>query len=525
MREKTKAYKEWALAVVNNTQNPLFREHIRHPWQEFGFDIDSRVCIFEFEGDHRGKDNPQFDDARDMLMHWENTPKDGTSETKNRRIILVQDMHPRIIELLGVKLDIPPHFFLAHCDGFVDLSVIDDAYAKQNSSTYWKVTVPRWRSIPENVPNGDYYVEAGNFSRLELQKNTRLTYASLESLVSYWGKSYEPDSWTAVVLIDPYKTYLRPKSTDSSNTPARYELTDISFNRDFLYEVMNTGIRSDTRQSSQRSTFDAAVAAYGSDQLDKLPHTKDPFTGTMFVRNIIRSAWEDFVIRRAREVHDLIIEDQMEHDTSNSGKYQARISSWDTSTIDSYQALMIIRQVIHDEKNAVNSIMWKFRCRDTLSPPPQRNLSQDGNVQQERVQDSSEEEGKSWTMIYEELARVESTIADHMEMWSQRATLVQTAAANRLARTSGQLTKIVTIIVPCSFVASIFSMGGRFAAGEDYFFVYWAISLPVTCALLSWVLYGDIQDVYQKARATDQVHRIEQVWLRRSKVKDVEQKV
>ncbi|KAI1463157.1 uncharacterized protein F4812DRAFT_469456 [Daldinia caldariorum] len=318
MRDKTKYYMEWAMQVINNSDNQIFGTGIRHPWQEYGFDINSNISIFELEGDHRDKSPIQFGDAKDMLMYWENTPKDGTAEKTNRRVILVQDMHPRVVKLLGVLLDIPPRFFLAHCDGFVDLSIIDGAFAKKNRSTYWKVAVPRWRVTPNTIPPGQYYIEAGNFTRQELHKKPQTTYITLKSLVSYWGKSYEPDSWTAVVLMDPFKTYVRPKFPESSDGPACYELPEIKFTREFVQEVLNTGIRSDGPQSSRRSTFDAAVATYG-EELDSLPHTKDPFTGTAYIRNIIRSTWESFVVRRSREVHDLIFDDQMEHATISRG--------------------------------------------------------------------------------------------------------------------------------------------------------------------------------------------------------------
>lgn len=72
------------------------------------------------------------------------------------------------------------------------------------------------------------------------------------------------------------------------------------------------------------------------------------------------------------------------------------------------------------------------------------------------------------------------------------------AIANRHARSAGQLTKITTVIVPCSFVASIFSMGGAFGAGEHLFFVHWARSVTITVALLSWVLHGDIKKMWRK---------------------------
>jgi hypothetical protein len=82
-------------------------------------------------------------------------------------------------------------------------------------------------------------------------------------------------------------------------------------------------------------------------------------------------------------------------------------------------------------------------------------------------------------------------MGDHMSMFAQRSGLTQAAASARQAKSSGQLTKIVTFIVPCSFVASIFSMSGTFAAGEQLFFVYWALSVPITILLLAWVGFHD----------------------------------
>ncbi|KAI2606547.1 hypothetical protein GGR54DRAFT_633402 [Hypoxylon sp. NC1633] len=437
MRDKTKAYHEWALAVVNNTEHKLFdTEKIRHPWQE-DYEADWKSQIFELEGDRVDDVGIQFDDARDLFMYLENTPKDGTSNT-NRRIILLEEMHPRIIEFLGVKLDIPPHFFLAHCDEYVDLSIIDRSFAKQDSSTYWKVAVPQHRRISEEVPNGEYHVEAGNFHRTELLRlNKSLLNLHMRSYVSYWGKSYGSDSWTAVILTDP-------RSGSPSRMSDRYELDDFLWSRDVFHEVINTGIGSDYPQPYQRSIHDAAVTAYS---WSKPQHTKNPFTGTIFIRNIIRPIWEEYVYRQKGNMHDTLLDDRFKR----ANAFQPNKSSRDA-----------------------------------------QDLSQDG----------SEEEWRSWKMIYEMLARTEAIIADHMEMWSQRAAFEQTVAANRSARTSGQITKIATIVVPGSFVASIFSMGRRFAAGEDYFYVYWAISIPVTILLLAWVLLGDnIQNVYELHKA------------------------
>lgn len=41
-------------------------------------------------------------------------------------------------------------------------------------------------------------------------------------------------------------------------------------------------------------------------------------------------------------------------------------------------------------------------------------------------------------------------------------------------------------------------MGGNFAAGEKVFPIYWAISLPVTSALLIWVLREEISKAWSR---------------------------
>lgn len=84
---------------------------------------------------------------------------------------------------------------------------------------------------------------------------------------------------------------------------------------------------------------------------------------------------------------------------------------------------------------------------------------------------------------------MEAEIAEHIDMFPQRATLEESFAAKQQARSAGQLTVIATIVVPCTFFASILSMGGEFAAGQPLFGVYWAITIPTTLVLLVWVLY------------------------------------
>lgn len=507
---------------------------VRHPWRE-DFNTTCKIHVFELEGDH-AQDPRQFDDAMEAIRYWENTPKDGSESRTNRRIILLEDMMPRVNEILGVSLGIPPHFFLAHCDNFTDLRIIDDTFAVQNSS-YWKVPFPISRYVPPTVPPGPYSAEAGNFIRdqFDIRPDGGINF---NGYISYWGRSYGRDSWTgtwmnpcpftctakyvtAVMLIDPYRTWLRQPPNVS------YELQAPSYMRDILHEVMISGdvVNRMMIQPCQRSMFDAAVTAH---RQHPILHTQDPFTGSTYVRNLVRSAWEEKIMRDASSFGDIL-----GHDRDLYREHQ-NVADTGKTAGTAYFDLMVRRQSIQEAKERILSIMWKFRLNDVddtskandlfTTPEQAKNTRFQKYLAEDRQrQVYLSEEKRAWKMLFETQCSLESKAAEHMEMWSQLAAFDQTAkskvqadqaslqtkvaneqagAANRMARTSGQLTKIATIIVPCTFVASIFSMGGRFAAGEDHFYIYWAVSIPVTVTLLVWVLHEDIRKFLEKHKLT-----------------------
>lgn len=180
----------------------MLKRETSHPWRLGPHDISCKLRIYELEGDHIGTDNvpPQLTSPRDLLMYWENTPKDGTAKRRNRRVIILEDVTARLAETLGVLLDIPPEFFLAHCDEFVDLNVMDERFAKQGSSAYWKVAVPQKRHLPEGFRHhgvADNF--CGTFQRGSVPLDESISWVAFRSFVSYWGKTYGPDdSWTGL---------------------------------------------------------------------------------------------------------------------------------------------------------------------------------------------------------------------------------------------------------------------------------------------------------------------------------------
>lgn len=215
-----------------------------------------------------------------------------------------------------------------------------------------------------------------------------------------------------------------------------------------------------------------------------LCHTCTPSSATAFARNLIRSSWEERIHRAEWDLYEQMRTDDTKHwnyqgvgDRALSSERRNQNAMW-------YQEMIEMRRDFNLWRRKVKNINHAFVAEDIESRvDPELRAAAQLALDRER---------RSWARLIDKLATMEATISNHMEEYSQRAALEESFAAGRQARSAGQLTKIATVIVPCTFVASIFSMGGSFAAGEDLFYVYWAISVPITAALLVWVIHKEV---------------------------------
>lgn len=195
MLEKTRAYQERAKKAL---KNGIIRPWFPNPWRDDDGDntpdITWRLRVFELAGE----DSPSsrhFDDPRELLNYWRSAPSDVQT---TRRVVILEGMNVRMVELLGVLLDIPPEFFLAHCCRRTSLSVVDRFYAKKGSSAYWKVEVPQRRRVPAGFdgPQTQYIVLSGLFRRGWATVGEDDPTVNFYSPVSYWGSTHGDSSWT-----------------------------------------------------------------------------------------------------------------------------------------------------------------------------------------------------------------------------------------------------------------------------------------------------------------------------------------
>lgn len=193
MKEKTRAYAKRAAIIADEI--PLLTNH---PWKEDAHHNPWKLRILDLERECRGEscDN-EAEKTRDLLLQLENARKEGQVGERSRHLILLEDLSPRVAELLGVLLDIPPEFFLSHFEGNTELHVRDRQLFKRGSSKYWKVAVPQIRSLPQSrvTERGAFWLSCGSVDRAVGIFDDRSRIIAFHSYVSYWSNSYGNGSW------------------------------------------------------------------------------------------------------------------------------------------------------------------------------------------------------------------------------------------------------------------------------------------------------------------------------------------
>lgn len=135
------------------------------------------------------------DKLRDRYYQLDQLRKD-TPDAPFHRLIIMEDVDPRFAELVGVELNIPPEFWLAHSDERFCMRPLDGMFNQRGRSTYWKLPVPQVRANSGPIPKAQYcWFEAGSFERLATKVQPGAPIFTFSNLVSFWGHKHH-NGWT-----------------------------------------------------------------------------------------------------------------------------------------------------------------------------------------------------------------------------------------------------------------------------------------------------------------------------------------
>ncbi|KAF5007115.1 hypothetical protein FDECE_6546 [Fusarium decemcellulare] len=486
-----------------------------HPWKEYDRAWEPRLRIFHLDQGVGNYTTPNLDRRSNSNHLWQDLEEAFGEEARPkpcRRLVLLEGMDPRIAEALGIKLNIPPEFWVAHGRQEDQLTLLNPSGVQHTSSTYWKVLAPMCFSIVRGKEIStttifDLFIGNCNHGPYILTPEDLIVHANTR--VSFWGK-YTADGWIAFILMDASVGFLRPTNTSAAEALGTVLLQAAgmdSYSRGprNIYAVVGSQSSENRIISPYDLTlWDMAIPAY---EKETIITTDDPFSSTTIIRNFIYCKWENYIHKRYA-VRDTIWVSGIDHIQETLGityQQQNNVLHRSREIVAEYQKLRVSRQYLQQNALWVRHINRAFRCNDNKYPHSQSDETLSALLLQE---------SGNWTTLLEFIRLIDELVSGNMAMYAQRAAMdeayasrsqaidsytqtkaanEQAAAANRTARSSGQLAKIATVAVPCTVAASIFSMNGDFAAGERLFFVYWCVAVPLTVALLSWVIQKDFE--------------------------------
>lgn len=226
-----------------------------------------------------------------------------------------------------------------------------------------------------------------------------------------------------------------------------------------------------------RPLYDTIVRAYGSLKdrpSSSRPVIKDLFSATAISRRLIYSMWAEYIRRQDEDLRSKVWDDEESHHQRPANPRPKAEKGVNDGVAAQYGELLELRIDYRNYHSDLSHLVSSFRARGfEASNTPEDDFEED-----------------LWNKLEAKLKKMREEIAEHMGMYVRRASMEESLNSKQQARSAFQPTLIATMVVPCTFVASILSMGGECAAGESLFGVYWAISIPVTCLLLGWVLFG-----------------------------------
>ncbi|KAF5537909.1 hypothetical protein FPHYL_12681 [Fusarium phyllophilum] len=456
-----------------------------HPWQDRDHGWESQLRVFHFDDGNVRSESPRLDRRNDPQQLWldiEQALEKRPSENPPRSLILMEGMDARIAEALSVKLGYPHEFWTAHYLTETQLRLINPSGFDSTDSTYWKIKAPSqlsviWNEMPDEFGNWCFSPYSGSCPRgSEFVLTPETTLVDTILCISFWGK-YTPDGWIALVLMDVPNGCLLPEDEPNPVIPSPYGLEKVDESQIAISES-NCYVISESKSSINRhiyphqlSLWDVAVQAYEN---EKIITTDDPFSATIIIRNFVFWKWEGQITANWDLNQTLWTSSLVETQKALDIKSPNLLIERSRTIAADYQKLRHSRQLLPQAAVLVRRIHEAFRSHEVLDELISGNMT-----------------------MYAQRAAMDEAFATRIQAYDSytqtKAANDQAAAANRTARSSGQLAKIATVAVPCTVAASILSMNGDFAAGEPLFYVYWCVAMPLTIVLLGWVVQKDVQ--------------------------------
>ncbi|GAD98119.1 hypothetical protein PVAR5_6809 [Paecilomyces variotii No. 5] len=396
------------------------------------------------------------------LSHILNTPSPG-----QRRLIIIEDLHPWVAEVLGSRLDIDPVFFANHVVtkyGGIEMMPAPPSAALAPSQIIMQANcfhlhfqrIVDLGSAKKFRNCGWECVTSGNvpraLRRLPAVSNRQL--AILRACCSVFVKSFDRSS-IGVIFVDPTTSEFIASSGTSQSQPERVIAVPLhtgveDFRRPVSFSVFQISKSPIKDVNRSTSLLDVLIGYYSDEKLR--PEATDG--------SILQLVYYPLCV----VIGEWILYNQV----------MARYLSY-------YEySLRSIDTIVNDEKGDLIDLQkWRHRAiQSRIKIESTKNFVHYWLSQQN---DSS----NIWDLILADL----DSLSKQVEQYGQSleriipvvTSMVQLYDAHRSVTESinvRRLTYVALIFVPLSWVAALFSMADDYGPGKPKFWIYFAVSLP-----------------------------------------------
>lgn len=443
------------------------------------------VTVFDLSNGEKAQIT-QLNSSTELRQHFSKaSPAQPPKPT--RRLFLLEGLDPRLVDVLGSQLGVPPMVFISQAasPGTIDLTDADGFL--HNPSQYWNVQVQQLHKLSEGfyTHRGSFWNEHATPKRLAgIFVKRAYSWSFTQHLVSFWSSKHDSsDSWDALILVDPAWDATVFQSTDRKTR--KHLASDPAFavrhDEKALPRAPSAcmdALPQDPTQWSQPPPPKPSLMSMRERLVDlytRFPHnaTEDPESAAAFCKGVVFSLWEMTI--RCLE-----------------WRY---IALWDEEVFRSYHHHDVQWRGADFQKMADQQLVTRRVKRDffdvcrKLGVGDERGNGRGGGVGAVGVGGGGGGgcKERSWGWLLERITVLDEQIGDMIMVYGQRSSVEESLIANNQARSVGRLTALATVLVPFTIAAGIFSMSDEYAAGKSKFWVFWAIAVPLASLLLIWV--------------------------------------
>ncbi|CAI6087308.1 unnamed protein product [Clonostachys chloroleuca] len=480
---------------LESTQRQWSPGFVRQLSNQVGAEQDEgRAAVIMFQ-DGAKPSTRVFTKSRDLRRYFTNSPAPASSDAPVcRRVFVLEGLPRRFIQLLGSRLLVPPSFFAAHWahPGKFVGSLLNHTPRHYDNRSRFTLSFPKLHCAKIQGKPGDD-VDPVYFMRSSINRQlTRITlfgefgdHLWSAEKVSFWS-AREGESWdgksdpffvASLLLVDPplgdfvmwtddpvprRVVHEDPKNANPLGTARDGVSQDGSWYAPFPVDNAE-------QTPGMKSMFDDIVSMYPAWQRQS---TADPVTSTDICRQLVLSAW----VARLRITEAEVVRKQYQMSIGvGLSPFNPRTwldGSWTQPwTEREFGGLVRAKSALESTDTSL------FYNMDALGIGGKSHIGE-------------EWETEAWKSLRNALLTLKTRVDIMMAAYTQAVSVRESIVANKQARQVGYLTSLATLFVPVSFIAAVFSMGGDYAAGQQRFYVFWAISLPIAVVAFCAYLFG-----------------------------------